>query len=114
MQIEDMAEIQFAIFPVLWENGLMKTTLEIPDSLFRRVKTRAVMQGMKLKEFVPRLLEAGMERLDAGSKKRGSARRIAPFPIIRGRGGPLLPKLDNSVIGQLLEAEDLESERRPS
>ena len=89
----------------------MKTTLEIPDPLFRRVKSRAVMQGVKLKDFVPRLLEAGMERMDAGTKKRGLARKSSPFPLIRGRGGPLLASLDNALIGQLLEDANLEKHR---
>ena len=38
----------------------MKTTLEIPDDLMRRVKTRAVQRHQKLKDAVAQLLEAGM------------------------------------------------------
>jgi hypothetical protein len=89
----------------------VKTTLEIPDPLFRRVKSRAVMQGVKLKDFVPRLLEAGMERMDALPKKRGPARKASPFPLIRGRGGPLLASLDNALIARLLEDPGFEKQR---
>ena len=45
---------------VLWENGRMKTTLELPDDLMRRVKTRAVQRNQKLKDAVAQLLEAGI------------------------------------------------------
>jgi hypothetical protein len=45
---------------VLWKNGYMKTTLEIPDELMRRVKMRAVQRNQKLKDTVATLLEAGI------------------------------------------------------
>ena len=38
----------------------MKTTLEIPDELMRRVKMRAVQRNQKLKDTVATLLEAGI------------------------------------------------------
>ena len=38
----------------------MKTTLEIPDELMRRVKMRAVQRNQKLKDAVAMLLEAGI------------------------------------------------------
>jgi len=40
--------------------GSVKTTLEMPDELMRRVKMRAVQRGQKLKDTVAQLLEAGM------------------------------------------------------
>ena len=45
---------------VLWEYGLMKTTLELPDELMRRIKLRAVQRSQKLKEANAQLLELGM------------------------------------------------------
>jgi hypothetical protein len=38
----------------------MKTTLEIPDELMRRVKMRAAQRNQKLKDTVATLLEAGI------------------------------------------------------
>ena len=38
----------------------MKTTLEIPDTVFRRAKTRAAQRGMSLRQFVT---EAVREKL---------------------------------------------------
>ena len=40
--------------------GPMKTTLEMPDELMRRVKMRAVQRDQRLKDVVAQLLEAGM------------------------------------------------------
>ena len=41
----------------------MKTTLELPDELMRRVKLRAVHRNQKLKDVVAQLLEAGIATL---------------------------------------------------
>jgi hypothetical protein len=38
----------------------MKTTLELPDGLMRRVRLRAVHRGQKLKDAVAQLLELGI------------------------------------------------------
>lgn len=41
----------------------MKTTLELPDELMRRIKLRAVHRNQKLKDAVAQLLEAGIAAL---------------------------------------------------
>jgi hypothetical protein len=38
----------------------MKTTLELPDELMRRVKLRAVHRSQKLKDAITQLLEIGL------------------------------------------------------
>ncbi len=35
----------------------MKTTLEIPDEIFRQVKARAALRGVSLRQFVTEALE---------------------------------------------------------
>jgi hypothetical protein len=50
----------------------MKTTLEIPDDLFKRTKATAAMRGESLKEFVIEALQEHLERQTAsGSSQRG-------------------------------------------
>jgi plasmid stability protein len=39
----------------------MKTTLDLPDLLMRRVKIRAASEGRKLKEIISDLLEKGLD-----------------------------------------------------
>ncbi len=64
----------------IWES--MKTTLELPDALMRRIKLRAVNRDQKLKETVAQLLEQGL----AESSSAGRPRR-PPKPVrLRGRG----------------------------
>ena len=47
----------------------MKTTLEIPDVLFRTVKSKAAERGQTLKEFVG---EALQEKLASGRRPAGA------------------------------------------
>jgi hypothetical protein len=50
----------------------VKTTLEIPDDLFRQTKATAAMRGESLKDFVAEALQAHLERAAAGaSTQRG-------------------------------------------
>jgi hypothetical protein len=50
----------------------VKTTLEIPDALFREVKSKAAARGQTLKEFVSQALQ---EKL---APRRGQARAAEP------------------------------------
>jgi len=43
----------------------VKTTLEIPDNLFRRAKARAAERGQTLREFVAEALTAKLGQNDA-------------------------------------------------
>ena len=82
----------------------MKTTLEIPDPLFKKVKAKAAMDGLKMKDLVTSALTAYLTR--PRNSKRGKA-RPCPFPLVRGKGGPLLKQMNNEVIAKLEEEEDL-------
>jgi hypothetical protein len=53
---------------VLWENGFMKTTLELPDALMHRVKLLALHRNQKLKDAISQLLELGIAAADKRSK----------------------------------------------
>ncbi len=60
----------------------MKTTLELPDELMRRVKLRAVHRNQKLKDAIAQLLELGM-----AAAPHAQAPRRAPKPVrLRKRG----------------------------
>ena len=49
----------------------MKTTLEIPDELFKLTKATAASRGESLKSFVTEALEAHLERSRPGASPRG-------------------------------------------
>jgi plasmid stability protein len=59
----------------------MKTALDLPDELMRKVKIRAVHDQKKLKDTIAELLQKGI----AASKVR---RQTIPKPV-KLRGGPL-------------------------
>ena len=49
----------------------MKTTLEIPDELFRRTKATAAMRGESLKDFVTEALEAHLDSEPGATSRPG-------------------------------------------
>lgn len=47
----------------------MKTTLELPEEIFRQVKAHASAEGMSLKSFVTEALEMKLRSLSSAGKK---------------------------------------------
>lgn len=92
----------------------MRTTLDLPDPLFKEVKTRAVQQGVKLKDLLASYIEAGLRapkipKIDAAPGKN-------PYPLPVGipriPGAPLHPALSNADLYAILEEEDIENYHR--
>ena len=92
----------------------MRTTLDLPDPLFKEVKTRAVQQGVTLKELLATYIEAGLRAPLAAA--RGSASEPDPYPIPvairRRRGAARHPALTNAGMQAILDEEDVEKHRR--
>ena len=55
----------------------MKTTIEIPDPLFRKAKSHAAERGQTLKQFVTDALRARLE--DRSGSDQGSPKWMAGF-----------------------------------
>ena len=87
----------------------MKTTLEIPDSLFKQVKARAALDGLKLKDLVSSALSAYLTKPKTNAAEET---KPCPFPLVRGKGGPLMKQMSNETIAKLEEEEDIERHRR--
>jgi hypothetical protein len=47
----------------------MKTTLEIPDRIFRRAKSKAAERGIPLRQFVTEAVEDKLKTAPAGGQK---------------------------------------------
>ncbi|MGH9794588.1 MAG: hypothetical protein ACRD5G_07440 [Candidatus Acidiferrales bacterium] len=47
----------------------MKTTLEIPDAIFRRAKSKAAERGVPLRQFVTEAVEDKLKALPATGEK---------------------------------------------
>lgn len=70
-----------------------KTTIELPDSLLRRVKLLAVHRNQKLKDTIAKLLEIGMDvSADVETPLR------APNPVqLKGRGPLHIHEIESAI-----------------
>jgi hypothetical protein len=78
----------------------MKTTLEIPDDLYRQAKVHAAQENRKIKDLVSEGL-----RLVLGVTKNPQAphlRRMMKAPVTIRRGNTI-PVLSNDAMAALLE-----------
>jgi len=92
----------------------MRTTLDIPDPLFKEVKTRAVQQGVTLKELLASYIEAGLRNPSIPKNSAAPSEKRHPLPvgIARDPDAPLHPALSNPELNAILEAEDLAEYKR--
>jgi hypothetical protein len=82
----------------------VRTTLDLPDDLFRRVKAKAALEGATLKETLARYIENGLRQPPAlGHQSSGRSQ----LPVIRRRGRTAVPNLTSELQARLDEAEDL-------
>lgn len=82
----------------------MRTTLDLPDPTFRKLKAEASLRGLKLKEMVCQLIEAGL----ATKQSEGAlSRRVrSPLPLIRKATGQSHPSLSNAKLDEILALEE--------
>ena len=69
----------------------MRTTVDIPDPVYRRLKSRAAREGGSAKELILR----GVEQVLRGPKRK--TRRRVRLPIVRSKR-PGTVRLDNAKI----------------
>jgi hypothetical protein len=87
------------------ESASMRTTVELPDDLFRQVKARAALQGRSLKDLIADGLKLLLQTpRDAQSPAPG---RRTQFPIIRPRDPArrLTPEMVTAAEEQALTEE---------
>ena len=70
----------------------MRTTVDLPDDLFRRTKALAALRGDSLKNVVVRAIEREVNRTAVGGAP--SPRRRARLPVVRLRSGRKLDLTD--------------------
>jgi hypothetical protein len=89
----------------------MRTTIDLPDELYRVLKARAGLSGVTLRQLVRRLIEQG---LHSPADEAALARRQGPPPvIIRPRGVPI-PAASRAELTRLEEEEDEAKNARPA
>lgn len=82
----------------------MRTTLDLPDPVFRELKTRAARQGVKMKELVATFIEDGLRGAKSARAQTPPVR--SPLPSARPATGATIPALSNAQIAKILDAED--------
>jgi hypothetical protein len=80
----------------------MRTTLDLPDPIFRQLKAESALRGLKLKDFVTELIQSGLQ----STPRPAEMRARSPLPVIRKATGATHPALDNRQIEDLLIEED--------
>ena len=85
----------------------MRTTVDMPDALYRTLKARAALIGVPLRELVQRLIEAGLRSTATTSPTQPTGH--GPPPVIIPAKGKPIQAVSTSEFKQL---DDLEDERR--
>jgi hypothetical protein len=74
----------------------MRTTVDLPDPLFKQIKAEAALRGMKLREFIMRALERALA--ERGPKPTSYQVKL---PLVQGDGkrliNPTREQLDASL-----------------
>ena len=81
----------------------MRTTLELPDAVFRKVKAKAAMEGITLKQLLADYVSKGLEDTSASPRPR----RRSKLPVVKRRGSGVIPNLTAELQSTLQEEEDL-------
>ncbi len=84
--------------------AFVRTTVDLPDDLFRALKARAALGGVTLRELTRRLIEQGL-RPPVHGPLPGAARREPPPVIILPHGKPIAA-VPRTELARLEEEED--------
>ena len=79
----------------------MRTTLELPDPLFARLKARAASERLTLKQLLRSYVEQGLNTTPSGS---GSNRSVHTLPRLEGPLAIEGEHLSNATLFDLLDA----------
>ncbi len=112
----------------------MRTTIDLPDPLYKRVKAMAAMRGLKLKQLITDALLEVVGRDQNGARALGvpdvTAADLAGFsdpealraayprgyrilgPLIGRSDGEVLPEITTAALENMMAEEDLERDER--
>jgi hypothetical protein len=81
----------------------MRTTLDLPDDLYRALKARAALRGITLRQLVQRLIEQGLRSPETGTISAG---RRSPPPVLIPPRGIYIPAVSRADLRHMEEEED--------
>ena len=82
----------------------MRTTVELPDDLFRHLKAKAALKGVTVKELLTEYVAAGLRQVVTPPQ---TPLRRSPLPVIKRRGKRNVPNLTPELQARLEEEEDI-------
>jgi hypothetical protein len=85
------------------QNASMRTTVDLPDDLYRTLKARAGLTGVTLRQLVQRLIEQGLR---SSSNDEVSVSRHGPPPVIIPPRGVPIPAISRAELTRIEEEED--------
>lgn len=80
----------------------MRTTLDLPDPLMRALKSRAALEGLKLKDYFASIAQAALQR---PLEPPQAAKRSALPVFVRADAAPM-PRLSGKQLNAILDAQD--------
>jgi len=80
----------------------MKTTVVIPDPIFRRVKATAALEGKNLRAFLLQAVMHELEHVEAA----GATRKRVRLPLVRSKHPGSLA-IDADTVATALDEEDM-------
>lgn len=87
----------------------MRTTIDLPDDLFREAKTRAIQKGTTLKNLVIQYIQSGLRGSPKGTPRERTRRAAPPVAIQRNPAGALVPARTNRELHLILQEEEIRS-----
>ena len=81
----------------------MRTAVDLPDDLYRALKTRARLSGMTIRQLARQLIEQG---LHSSAEQTGLQGRQAPPPVIIPPRGVPIPAMSRAELARMEEEED--------
>ena len=81
----------------------MRTTLDLPDDLFRQVKAKAALEGTSLKDVLTRYIESGLRQ---PARLAGPSASRSRLPVLPKRGKGVIPNLTPELQAEIEDAED--------
>ena len=77
----------------------MRTTVDLPDPLFKQIKAEAALHGMKLREFIKHALERALAELH----QRQTSYRVR-LPLVQGDGKHMINPTREDVDASLWDS----------
>jgi hypothetical protein len=82
----------------------VRTTIDLPDELYRTLKTRSAISGVTMRELIQHLVEQGLA--GASASLEAAAPREDRLPVaIPARGDPIRAVTDEEIADMEMEDE---------